>query len=199
MGSRMMHYGISALIGRKLGIRHMDDLLLGGIAPDVNKNMNEDKQATHFIEKNPDGSKCINYVRFCEKYRDRMNEPFYLGYLCHLISDDIWYERFYNPKVRGMPADAKKEFVKTGYLDYWRLNGVIARHYALRFGRHAVPDMSIEEIKGEFLPELLVQMENDFHYEEGIAAEPLELFSFEEVFRYMETSADECATFIRSL
>ncbi|WP_339321218.1 hypothetical protein [Paenibacillus sp. FSL W8-0194] len=48
MGSRVMHYCISTLLARELGIDD-DQFLLGGIAPDVHKYMNAPKKESHFI------------------------------------------------------------------------------------------------------------------------------------------------------
>lgn len=67
MGSRMMHFAIGTLIQQRHELS--DDFLLGAIAPDVQKNMNVPKDASHFIDRDASGRGSVNLIRFEETYR----------------------------------------------------------------------------------------------------------------------------------
>lgn len=87
LGSRIMHYCISFIIAERLKINNKNEFMLGGIAPDIHGLMGVEKGVTHFKDRDKDGESYINYMRFYETYEYIINKPFYLGYLCHLISD----------------------------------------------------------------------------------------------------------------
>lgn len=101
MGSRIMHYCITARLAKELKIDD-NQFFLGGIAPDVNKNMKTPKTISHFVRTNNEEQIFADYLGFHEKYLRYMREPFYLGYFYHLISDVIWVEEIYYKKIKWL-------------------------------------------------------------------------------------------------
>ena len=95
----------------------LDDVLftLGNIAPDCWRNAKvfggENRNLSHFYNSSF-GKKNEDYDTFYEKYKDKMNNPMYLGYLTHLITDTYWRNYVYPKyitKVNGNHAFIKKD------------------------------------------------------------------------------------------
>ena len=75
----------------------MDEILLrlGTIAPDCWRNVDEStglksKKISHFWDFKVKQGEANNYIEFYLKYYSQMNNPFYFGYLIHLITDQYW-------------------------------------------------------------------------------------------------------------
>ncbi|MBU7316347.1 zinc dependent phospholipase C family protein [Paenibacillus oleatilyticus] len=196
MGSRIMHYCIGHRIAQKLSIEDHSDFLLGGLAPDGLHEMNHTKEVTHFVEREPTGRRRINYLRFVEKYKERIREPFYLGYLCHLIADEVWSADMYFQKVRSLSAEERSEVRNMSYRDFRRLNGVIIARYGLQRNPHPIPEVIMDEISAESVASLLDDLDKDFDYDETAAHEPLEFLRHDEVFHYIEASVNRCMAFL---
>lgn len=87
---------IHELVARKVNEKyHMDDILLriGTIAPDSWRNTNDEhksKYKSHFWNFNITEGEANDYERFYQKYHNFMNNPFYFGYLIHLMVDQYW-------------------------------------------------------------------------------------------------------------
>ena len=201
MGSRVMHYCIASLIAERIVIDNKDHFILGCIAPDINKYMDISKDITHFVDRDEANKGSINYLRFVEKYRNRITEPFYLGYLCHLISDVVWSNDTYFKIVEFNSREERKEILKMCYRDFWRLNGKIINHYSLSLIPISLPSIGIDEINVEYMPELIEWIRRDFAFEADTAKEQLELFDNDnsQIIEYIEKSVDKSVEFIKSL
>src|SRR5690625_6048453 len=91
MGSRIMHLIISNEVANQLPIANKQAFLLGGIAPDAVLT----KETSHFyVGHHHDYTRSIAYDTFYEKYRDRKEVDYILGYYTHLITDDMWVQGF---------------------------------------------------------------------------------------------------------
>ncbi len=176
MGSRIMHYCISSLIADRLEIEQRSEFMLGGIAPDIHGLMGVAKGVTHFKDLDASGKSRINVMRFYETYKDVIHEPFYLGYLCHLVSDVEWLNVYFNV-VEYVSAEQWAEKLNIAYSDFGKLNGRIIDHYSLKLHHHVVPTISICNYNSDFLPALIDLLSNDFSNNEGIKDEPLALFN----------------------
>ncbi|WNQ13845.1 hypothetical protein MJA45_12765 [Paenibacillus aurantius] len=193
MGSRMMHYAITVLLQRELGIEN-ELFQLGGIAPDVHKNMNVPKPLSHFLVKE-EGRSYPDYAAFQAKYKPDESTPFHLGYYFHLVSDDLWVRRIYHPRIGLLPQPAKKEAQQQSYRDFWRLNGKLADHYGLQWRSSAIDPAligTIEEIDPLFLPALQEDMSQDFARMEEAKQEELELLGLAEVHDLLVESVQLC-------
>lgn len=200
MGSRMMHYCIASLISHKIEIINKDEFILGGIAPDVHYYMNVTKDITHFVDRDENGKGQVNFLRFYEKYKDSIMKPFYLGYLCHLISDHIWSRDTYFKIVEFLSMEERKEKLQISYRDFWRLNGRIISKYNLGLMEYTPPiDLEIDEINIDSLPDLFDWMRKDFSYEKELADQPLELFRNDDsqIVEYIDKSVEQSLQFIR--
>jgi len=193
MGSRVMHYCITARLAQELQIDD-DQFYLGGIAPDVHKNMNTPKAISHFVKTENGGQITADYLGFNDKYLSSMNEPFYRGYFYHLISDVIWVEDIYNKKIKWLPQPDKKEAQLKYYRDFWRLNGKLIDHYSVVYRPMEVKPI---EIDYKHLPELIKDIEVDFAKKDEAKEQELEILDLKEVIEVLERTVKECVAISR--
>lgn len=188
MGSRMMHLAIGTVIQRRY--RLSDDFLLGSIAPDVQKNMNVPKDASHFIDRDASGRGSLNLNRFEETYRSVWDKPFVQGYFCHLIADDIWVRGEFNQSLRHFNGsqNERDHLIEAHYQDFHSLNAILAQDYQLGVPTFSFPVRTpIVEIDDHYLPGLISDLEGDFN---DIAL-PLVVHSDEQIKAYVEASIAE--------
>lgn len=193
MGSRIMHYCISSLIADRLEIENKSEFMLGGIAPDIHGLMGVAKGVTHFKELDASGKSRINVMKFYDTYKDVIHEPFYLGYLCHLLSDVVWSEVYFN-LVEYVSPEQWAEKLNIAYSDFGKLNGRIIDHYSLNLHKHVVPIISISNYNADFLPALINLLGNDFLNNEETKKEPLALFRNDnsEIHDFINNSVTQC-------
>jgi len=91
MASSMIHVAVAKEINKTLK-RKEHDLLLGSIAPDLSKHVNETKIKSHFLDDLNDSAPIIN--RFLNKYEKYLNDDFVMGYYIHLYTDYLWFKYF---------------------------------------------------------------------------------------------------------
>lgn len=176
--------------------------MLGGIAPDIHGLMGVPKGVTHFKDTYANGESRINYVRFYKTYRDVIKEqPFYLGYLCHLISDVVYLDTYFKVVPKSVSAGIWKEKLQTAYRDFNRLNGRIIKKYSLMFHHHVLLSINIKGYNADFIPILLDQLRKDFQIDEVLMSEPLELFKDDnsEITDYINKSVEQNLEFLSSV
>ena len=200
MGSRIMHYCISSLIADKLEIEHKSEFMLGGIAPDIHGLMSVSKGVTHFKDLDDSGKSHINIMRFYETYKDVIHEPFYLGYLCHLVSDVVWLDVYFDI-VEYVSPEQWVEKLNIAYSDFGKLNRRIIDHYSLRLQHHEIPNISISNYNVDFLPTLIELLGDDFSKNEAFKEEPLELFNNDnsQIHDYINGSVTQCVKTLSNL
>jgi len=191
MGSRMMHYCMTTQINKVLNIQ-ADQLLIGGLAPDVHKQMNQPKAVSHFAKADLNGIVHTDFTAFHAKYLTGHPSPFHLGYYYHLISDDIWVKEIYYKKIKWLPPEEKKIAQTKYYRDFWRLNGKLADYYSVQPIKLEVVPVEIDEIDYRFLPALIEEMYRDFERMDEAKEEKLEILDFDEVIQILERSIHDC-------
>ena len=94
MASARIHEAIAKEINQDY---HMDEILLriGTVAPDSWRNVEQgsgikNKYLTHFWDFRVKNGQANNYEEFYFKYQNQLSNPFYFGYLIHLIVDQYW-------------------------------------------------------------------------------------------------------------
>lgn len=164
MASSVIHMCVAKKINEKLKIRDENLLLLGSIAPDISKHLGETKTRSHFLT---DGN-TVDIERFLEKYKDKLNNPFMLGYFIHLYTDFLWDKYFIsdiveNHTIKLLNGEAVKNDPKTYkkliYNDYTNLNIQLLDEYNLNLSLFyedaIVPDIEMDEIPVQQLSKLL--------------------------------------------
>ena len=91
MPSRMIHYLVAERVAKEVPIRDMNRFKIGSLCPDMSIRADGSKHRTHYSDIVGD-VKGMNWLRFVDAYGVRMKEDvLYLGVLCHLITDGIWF------------------------------------------------------------------------------------------------------------
>ncbi|WP_337101241.1 hypothetical protein [Paenibacillus sp. YIM B09110] len=196
MGSRVMHYCIQSLLSERLDIND-PQFFLGGIAPDANKPPGGPKIESHFLLTGADGIVKSDLRAFRQKYMSEQQLPFYLGYYCHLISDEVWVEDIYYPKIKYLPQPEKKRAQESYYRDFVRLNGMLIDHYGLVLQKLDVAPVDIDEIDYRMLPMLVDDLYGDFERKDETMDQQLELLTFDEVIVSLERSVAVCLEHMR--
>ena len=91
MASSVIHMAVAHEIN-KIIKRNYDQLLIGSIAPDISKQVGQSKNKSHFLDN--DDTDIPNIERFLDKYRNKMDDDFVMGYFIHLYTDYLWFKYF---------------------------------------------------------------------------------------------------------
>lgn len=199
VGSRIMHLIIANRIAECLSLEDRTTFLFGGIAPDAPLN----KNLSHFFTGDvQDYSRSIDYKGFIHKYSSQVESHYILGYFTHLIADDIWLKGFYLPWLKNR-LEANNELFNLYHNDFQLLNGKLLEHYGfpdqlrkMLSLPHKILDLQETKSKDveEFIPHVLADME----YDQGIINEKLNVFTFDQIIGYIETSVDKGVISIKS-
>ena len=103
MASSVIHMCVASEVNKYLK-KDNKGILIGSIAPDISKQVNETKEYSHFLD-NIDND-IPNVDRFLYKYKNYLNDDFVMGYYIHLYTDYLWFKYF-------IPNFIKKDFIYT--------------------------------------------------------------------------------------
>jgi hypothetical protein len=190
VGSRFMHLLISDFVCQEFSITQRGEMLLGALAPDAK----QEKSDTHFVGnrfKYGDGKRW-EYGRFIVKYKEHITEPFMLGYLTHLVADEIWaMKSFFSGLEERLKIDP--QLYERYHQDFRLCNAKLNEKYASE-GLYKALDSAvyvprIEEVDENNVLEIKKDALDDFNYPIEHVEQELHVFSFEEIIAYIERSA----------
>ena len=193
MGSAVMHLCIGKKIAQKLNNSDRKEFLIGNLAPDLSKLTNQSRYISHFLKKiviNDTEREVPDLDKFIQKYKDRLNEPFVQGYLCHLISDDVWFREYIPNHVISITEDKSQillrdiddyipygDFREMMYSDYNKTNKDLFLLYKLnlkRFDNMDIDNPNMKEFPHEEIHKLIEQISFYLKYEEDASAKEAE-------------------------
>ncbi|TLS38219.1 hydrolase [Pseudalkalibacillus caeni] len=193
MGSRIMHLITAERVFQKSGMPEEDRtaFLVGSIAPDAI----QPKDGFHFyIGSVENGTRDIDYNWFLTYVGKEISHPFWRGYLCHLATDRIWLHSFYHAWLKKR-LDDDESVLDTYHHDFRLLNGKLIEHYRLDMLKETLPKkltgLPLERKHWGHLIDFIEETRRDFLYTEKQLNESLQVFTFEEITRYIENSAQE--------
>lgn len=169
MASAIIHLAVAKTLEQYLPIENTRDYYLGSIAPDISKQIGENKQRSHFLFNTRDD--IPNLELFTNKYPNFKNNSFDLGYYIHLYTDRLWFSHFLPQIVNGnyiKLLDGTVIFsAPTGmqgliYQDYTNLNIQLLDEYkmdlSLFYEDFIKPNTTIDEIPIDKLDLLIDKM-----------------------------------------
>lgn len=130
MASYIIHMAVAKEINKVLK-RNEAKLLIGSIAPDISKCLNQSKIKSHFIDNKYD---LPNIDKFLSIYKNKLNDDFVMGYYIHLYTDLLWFSHFLpekinnNKMIQNLDDDWRLMCV---YNDYTSLNIPIIKKFNL--------------------------------------------------------------------
>lgn len=138
MASTIIHLAIAKKVLERENVDRIKDYFLGAIAPDISKQIGQNREISHFLYNTRDDIPNINL--FIKKYPDFKNNSFTLGYFTHLYTDKLWNEEFLPNYTRenkiklldGSTVEMTKEEIQDIiYSDYTSLNIEVIDEYHL--------------------------------------------------------------------
>jgi len=187
-----MHLIIANEIAKKIPIKDKGSFLLGGIAPDAVS----PKELSHFFKGDiRDFSRSIDYEEFLEKYSSYKEFSYILGYYSHLIADDLWLKGFFLSWLNNR-IEHDENMINKYHNDFRSLNGKLLNHYGI--GRDILNDMKIghsiveiDEVTKQDVQDLMPFIAEDMDYDERVLDEKLNVFTFDQIIGYIETSIEK--------
>ena len=171
MASAIIHLAVAKTLEKNLNIENKKDYYLGSIAPDISKQIGENKQKSHFLINSRDD--IPNIELFINKYPNFKENSFDLGYFIHLYTDKIWFSRFMPNIWSGSGSCIKlldgtiinstpEEIQKLIYQDYTNLNVKLLDEYkidlSLFYEDFQIPNTKLDEIPIDKLNILIDKM-----------------------------------------
>lgn len=133
MASAVIHLCVAKKVNEKLKMNERE-LLLGSIAPDLSKQVGEEKNKSHFLKGKEEDSE-VNIKAFLDLYKSELNKPFEMGYFIHLLTDKYWFLDYvydfidnYAEKELGKKV-TYTELKDLIYKDYSNINTELIDHY----------------------------------------------------------------------
>jgi hypothetical protein len=196
MGSRIMHSIIGNKIAEALSIEDKTSFLLGNVAPDAVFSHEEKNLSHFFVGEVQDYSRSVDYKGFLHKYSSQVesNNFYILGYYAHLIADDIWLRGFNLSWLRNR-MDADEGLYKLYHNDFRLLNGKLLEHYGFTnelrktFSRYPAI-LDLEEVESNDVEKFVPYVLGDMEYDKEVLNEKLNVFTFNQIVGYIETSVD---------
>lgn len=196
MGSRLMHLIIADQVLKRLQYKGVPEFLLGSIAPDAATSRVQ-KDISHFQSGNlEDGTRFVNYEHFIGKYPRDIQSTFGLGYLTHLISDDVWLKQIYFKNDLKNRVDADPNLLEKWHNDFRKLNGRLIEKFHCFDLKEALADSnlpknSFDEIEMKDLQHFKEETIDDFTYKQEDLLKELEVYSWQEILDYVDAATDE--------
>ena len=185
-----MHLLIADFVCKELHVDNRGQMLLGALAPDAKQaNMDLHFKGTRF--KYADGGSW-EYGRFIMKYRECILEPFMLGYLTHLVADEVWdMKSFFSGFKERLKNDPTlyERYHQDFRLCNAKLNEMYASDGLYEALQSATYVPKIEAVDENEVLELKKHALDDFNYPVENVEQELRVFSFEEIIAYIERSA----------
>jgi hypothetical protein len=186
MGSRIIHYCISDKICKIIEV-DKERFLMGNLVVDLPQLLNKPKDEAHFMKRYKNELK-YDYNFFFEKYKNRFHDSFFLGYFCHLISDDVWLYRIVNKYFNAVSPD--KELLKRYYFDFNKLNGRLIEFFNVKNNIAMIENIEIDELDTSMIATFVEAVNRDFNYSSNLLVEPLEVLNFEEIVDYINEAVE---------
>ena len=190
MASRMLHYVVALEVAKEFKIENINDFMVGVLLPDASSHDDGSYNRAHFGFWQTEPTKGIDWLEFIRKY-DTENE-LNLGYLCHLITDAVWFKQITDKYIRIFPVEEKKERIKRGYQDFWKLNAILIKEYGLEKPELHIPVFSVNEINAERIEEVYSWFEKDFDEVGQYNIGDLEIYPYESVKTFIDESKRLC-------
>lgn len=192
MASTMLHYVIASIIAEKMNMDNAGQFLIGALLPDASAHEDKSYDKAHFMKAN-ETKKGFGWQEFKNKYYNEIQtNPFYKGYMCHIIMDAVWFCEIVDKYVRIYPRTVRQEYYKKVYRDYWKMNDILPKKYGVSKPQIDVPEIHIEEIHHSLIPNILDGLQQQFDIQESYEPDDLEFIPYEAIREYIAKSVEMC-------
>lgn len=195
MPSRMIHYLIAEKIAEQVKINDINRFKIGSLCPDMSLHTDGSKNQTHYFEIHGN-SKGGNWMRFVAEYGKQMKEDdLYLGILCHLITDMIWFHEIMETQIRSKVKSKEERQAKyqQGYFDFHKLNYLLREEFDLRYKLVEDRNITLEGLHPELYDEVFDGLFKDFFLEPAAKKEELDIYTYDITIKCIRLCIAECA------
>ena len=200
MPSRMIHYLVAERVAKEVPIRDMNRFKIGSLCPDMSTRQDDSKHRTHYADV-VGNVKGMNWRRFVNAYNERMKEDdLYLGVLCHLIADGVWFHEIMEPQIRAK-AQSKEERQKLynlGYSDFHRLNYILREEFGLEYELKEDRAIELDGLHPELYEDVIGALYGDFYGEPPVTKEELTVYPYHMAVACIDLCVAECVKAIKT-
>ena len=196
----MIHYVIAEKVAKQVEIKNINRFKIGSLCPDMSLHTDGSKHRTHYLEIHGE-KKGGNWLRFVEEYGNRMKQDdLYLGILCHLITDMIWFHEIMETQIRSKVNSNEERQAKylKGYDDFHRLNYLLREEFELRYELEEDRNIAFEGVHPELYDEVFDGLFKDFFLEPRAKKEELAIYTYDITIECMTLCIEECVNAIRT-
>lgn len=200
MPSRMIHYLIAEKVMEQVAIENRNRFIIGSLCPDMSRHDDGSKNRTHYFEIHGD-KKGGNWLRFVEQYGESMKQDdLYLGILCHLVTDMIWFHEIMEKQIRSKVKSKEERQAKyqEGYLDFHRLNYILRKEFDLRYELEEDRNIELEGLCPELYDEVFDGLFKDFFLEHPAKKEDLAIYTYDITIACITLCIEECVGAIKA-
>lgn len=200
MPSRMIHYLVAERVAQELPIKDMNRFKIGSLCPDMSCRQDDSKYRTHYTEICGE-KKGINWKRFVNTYKEKMKrDDLYLGVLCHLITDGIWFYEVMEPQIRAkvQSKEERQKGYQLGYTDFHRLNYILKEEFGLTYALTEDRNIELDGLHPEFYEDVVGALYGDFFEEPSATKEELVVYPYESAVACIEHCIAECIKAIKA-
>lgn len=198
MPSRMIHYLIAEKVAEQVEIENMNRFKIGSLCPDMSCREDDSKHRTHYFEVHGN-KKGGNWMTFVSRYADKMKQDeLYLGILCHLITDMVWFHEIMETQIRSQ-AKSREEcqaMHQKGYVDFHRLNYILRNEFGLVYNLGKDRNLELEGLHPELYDEVMQGLYQDFFEEPAAKKDELELYTYDISLECIRLCIKECVNAI---
>lgn len=193
MPSRMIHYLIAEKVAEKIYIEDLNRFKIGSLCPDMSWREDGSKNRTHFFEIHGE-KKGGNWMTFMAQYEEKMaQDDLYLGILCHLITDMIWFHEVMETQIRSKVKlkEERQAKYQEGYQDFHRLNYILREEFGLVYELEEDRNIEFSGIHPEFYEDVFGGLYQDFS-EPPAKKEELGIYTYDVTMPCVNLCIEEC-------
>ncbi len=200
MPSRMIHYLIAEKLAEQVEMKDRNRFKIGSLCPDMSLHTDGSKNQTHYAEIHGD-KKGGNWLRFVEEYGEQMKQDdLYIGILCHLITDAVWFHEIMETQIRSKikTKEERQEKYSQGYVDFHKLNYLLRKEFDLRYELEEDRNIEFKGIHPELYDEVFDGLFKDFFLEPKAEKEDLAIYTYDITIACITLCIKECVGAIRA-
>ncbi len=199
MPSRMIHYLVAEQVAKEVLIKDRNRFKIGSLCPDMSTRQDDSKHRTHYSDIVGD-VKGMNWRRFVNTYGEKMKaDDLYLGVLCHLIMDGVWFHEVMEPQVRSktVSKEERQEMYQYGYSDFHRLNYILRTEFGLEYELKEDRNIELDGLHPELYDDVIGALYGDFYEEPPATKEELTVYPYDMAVACIELGVAECVKAIK--
>ena len=194
MPSKVMHYTVAQELLKRIPIRDPNRFVIGNICPDMSRHDDKSKGLTHFATIKAQ-KKAMDWCNFIKHYEREIHEDdLYLGILCHIITDCIWFHDITDPYIRAKFDDKEERKAQCieGYKDFHCLNYILKNKYNLIYNIKEDREIDLVGLHPEMYSEIFDGLRWEIEQEPPAKKEDLKLYTYELTMPCLEKIINYC-------